>query len=50
MIRMLELVHCVEAGFGEGKGNKRRKKNSEKPIYQQQVLSLGIRPCSLRSD
>lgn len=30
MIRMLELVHCAEAGFGGGGGIKEGKKKSEK--------------------
>lgn len=33
MIRMLELVHCVEAGFGEGVKNKRRKKKKGEKTY-----------------
>lgn len=48
MIRVLELVHCVEAGFGVGVRDKRRtKRRARKPMYQKQVRSLNVRPCSV---
>lgn len=47
MIRVLELVHCVEAGLRVGVRDKRTKRRARRPMYQRQVLSLNVRPCSL---